>query len=230
MLCEHCQEREATVHVGTVSWPSGELIKHVCESCYPAVEEQHARSNAAQPSAPMPDNIEDITAGEYLEFSARAGANGADKPVFQRICQELERLPATRERLGLELLRMAWQSFEQGNKPYELIGLGGCFGNSTQTRKPPEFLELLEKLTVRSFEALVRSSNPPEAHPFGFGLTLAVSALRRADPQRATALLANLKDAFGKETRERRRLIFDYIQQRIAKADLDLERRRQKPT
>jgi hypothetical protein len=226
MLCEECQEREATVHVAVFSWPSGELSTHLCESCYPAAEAARARSYAVQPAAPAPIDVEHITATEYLQVAARAAANGADKPALKHISRELERFPVTRGRLGLELLRLAWQSLEQGNDPYDLILLGGCLGNSAQTQRPPEYAELLEKIVVRSFEALARLPNPPSAHPFGFGLTAAVRAFQRADPQRSATVIASLKDACGIETQEHMGIIIDCVEQRIAEADQKLQQRR----
>jgi len=225
MLCEDCQEREATVHMAVVSWRSGEINKHRCDSCYPAAEAARAKSCAAQPSAPLPSNVEDLTATEYLRLSARAVANSADKAAFKHLCRELEGLPVTRARLGVELLWMALLSLEQGNDPYNLIGLGGCFGNSTQTQKSQEYVNLLERIVVRSFERLAQSPKPPSAHPFGFGLTLAVIALRRTAPVLWATVLAALKDPTA-EKADQRRLIMDYVEQHIAKAGRTRNRRR----
>ena len=71
MLCEQCQEREATVHTVLVQWPSGELTKHLCESCYPAVEAARAKSYASSPTTSPPINVEQISALEYLEAGER---------------------------------------------------------------------------------------------------------------------------------------------------------------
>lgn len=38
MLCEQCQNREATVQFSTLAWPSGSETKHLCESCCPSAE------------------------------------------------------------------------------------------------------------------------------------------------------------------------------------------------
>jgi hypothetical protein len=112
---------------------------------------------------------------------------------------------------------MAWQSLEQGNDPYDLIGLGGCFGNSVQTTKAQEYVELLERIIIRSFDGLAQSPKLPSPHPFGFGLTLAVIALRRDAPERCATVLGSLKDPTGQQA-DQRRLIMDYVEQRIADA------------
>jgi len=122
MLCEQCQEREATVHVAAVSWPSGELTNHFCECCYPAVEA--GKSYSSQPATPLPIGVEKITASEYLEACARAGANGADKPTLKHIHKELERFPATQERLAIEFLTIALQCLAGGEDPWHLISTG----------------------------------------------------------------------------------------------------------
>lgn len=38
MLCQKCNARKATVHLSTVTWPSGEDRKHLCETCYAKAE------------------------------------------------------------------------------------------------------------------------------------------------------------------------------------------------
>lgn len=218
MLCEDCHARKATIHVAVFSWPAGELNKHLCESCYEAVEAARTMSYADQPATLPPEDVEHITAEEYLRLSARASANGIDKPAFKAVSQQLERLPDTRARLGLELLRVAWKSLEQGDDPYHLIGLGGCFMNSTNIANPThEFLELLEKIITRSIERMSESPKLPSAHPFGFGLTLAVIGLRRANPDRCAAVIGKLRDRARGQT-DRWGLIVDYVEERIAKS------------
>src|SRR5215469_13591466 len=210
MLCEDCQKRDATVHLAVVSWPSGEIIKHLCESCYPAFELTHTSQYAIDSPAPLPSNVERLTAKEYLEFSAKAAANGADKPVFKYVCEELKKLPVTRARLSVELLSLAWQSLKEGDDPYDLIGLGCCFANSIQTAQTEKCVELLEKIIVRSVESMEVSPKPPSAHPLGFGLTLAVIALRKIAEKRYAKLLAVLRNPTDGEI-NRRRSVMTYL-------------------
>jgi hypothetical protein len=108
-------------------------------------------------------------------------------------------------------------ALEQGNDPYDLIGLGGCFGNSVQTTKAQEYVELLERIVIRSFDGLTQSPKPPSLDPSGFGLTLGVIALWRAVPDRCATVLGSLKDSTGQQA-DQRRLIMDYVEQRIADA------------
>src|SRR5262249_31158352 len=90
-LCELCREREATVHMAIVSWPSGEQQQHLCESCFPEIEAARIQSYATQHAPPPPPvDVEDITAAEYLDAFARAAANGPDKLVLRHICDELK--------------------------------------------------------------------------------------------------------------------------------------------
>src|SRR5580658_3844066 len=66
MLCERCQEREATVHLTLVLSPADEVTRHdYCQSCYPAVEAERAKISYSQPDNPLPADVEHITALEY---------------------------------------------------------------------------------------------------------------------------------------------------------------------
>jgi hypothetical protein len=225
MLCELCQEREATVHVAVVSWPTSEVEEHLCETCYPAAEAARIKPYVVPPPVPLPENVELISATEYLQFSIKAAESLAYKPAFKHVCKELERFPATRARLALEFLRMELRSPEQGKDPHFLIRQAGCFGNSVQTGMPPEYGDLLEKIVVRSFEDLVKSPTPTSAPTFGFGLSLAFVALCRADPKRGTELLAKIKEPGGQDA-ERRRSIAQHLERRIAIADRKRPRRK----
>ena len=105
MLCERCQEREATVHLTLVLSHADEVTRHdYCDSCYPAVEAERANTCDSQPDSPLPADVEHITALEYLAASARAVSNGADKPALRHIHEELKELPKTRQRLVFEML------------------------------------------------------------------------------------------------------------------------------
>jgi hypothetical protein len=227
MLCEQCREKDATVHVTLVAWPLAEPASHdFCESCYTEAEAARARSYASQPSAPLPVNVEQITASEYLEASARGVANSADSPALKHIHRELKRLPATRERLALKILTMAAQSLDRGDDHYDLIGLGGCFGRSIRSQRLPEYTALLEKIVFRSFELLSQFPNPPSEHPFAFGLSLAVLALRHADQHRFTTVLETLKGQCAEGAQENRRRILADLERSIVEADQDVRRRR----
>jgi len=104
--------------------------------------------HATPPS--LPDDIEDITAAEYLDATARAASNGPDKLVLRHIGDELKRFPATRARLAIEFLTMAKHSLDQKDDACYLIADGACFGNSIEPSRLPEFLGLLESIIHRS--------------------------------------------------------------------------------
>ena len=70
MLCEHCQVREATAHFSAVAWPSGDVTKHLCETCYPMAEAERTASYCSK-RKPLPViDVERITAAEYLRFAS----------------------------------------------------------------------------------------------------------------------------------------------------------------
>jgi len=224
MLCQQCQVREATIHFSAVAWPSGEDTKHLCETCYPESEAKRTASYGPK-RKPLPViDVERITASEYLDFAARSHANSADAPAYRHVSEELERFPATRERLAAELLTMALQSLEQGNDSWDLVGLGSCFGNSVPAAKTSAFIQLLQRIVLRSVELMAQSSNAPSDHPFGMGLTMAGNALRRADPTRLSTLLEGLKAQRGEFVQAR--TVVDYLESRMAESDRPWRRRR----
>jgi hypothetical protein len=145
-LCEHCRQREATVHLAVVSWPSCEQMQHLCESCYPEIEAKRTQSYNTQPPPSLPDDIEDITAAEYLDATARAASNGPDKLVLRHIGDELKRFPATRARLAIEFLTMAKHSLDQKDDACYLIADGACFGNSIEPSRLRNFWDCWKAL------------------------------------------------------------------------------------
>lgn len=193
MLCQQCHVKEATVHFSTVAWPLGEDTTHLCEACYPKAEAERTASFGPKPR-PLPViDFEGMTASQYMAFAAKAHANSVDAPVYRHVSKELKRFPGTRERIGIEMLTMAWQCLEQGNEGYELISLGSCFVKSVPTADTRPVVQLLEKIVLRSVELMAQFPHAPSAHPFGFGLTLAGEALRRTDQARFSKLLEGLK-------------------------------------
>ncbi len=202
-----------------MSWPSGEDTKHLCEICYTEAEAKRTASYSPK-RKPLPViDVEHITASEYLEMGDRSHANSADAPAFRHVSEELERFPATRERLAAEMLTMALQSLEQGSDCCYLVGLGSCLGNSVPGAKAPGLIELLERIVLRSAELMTQSSNAPSNHPYGMGLTMAGKALRRADPARFSTLLEGLK--------VHHRKAFAYLQTVMAESERRWRRKRE---
>ncbi len=213
-LCEHCREREATVHVAVVSWPSGEQLQHLCELCYPEIEAARIQSYATQPALPLPVDIEDITASEYLDACARAAANGPDKLVLRHICDELKRFPATRARLAIELLTMAKHSLDQNDDAFSLIGIGAQFGDLIDAVRLAEFIGLLESIIHQSVNLMAQYSLPPSQHPFGMGLSMAILALKRADPSRLAAIRERLASQPEREGLPNYRAAIEYFEKK----------------
>jgi hypothetical protein len=216
-LCEHCREREATVHMAVVSWPSGEQMQHLCESCYPEIEAARTQSYNTQPAPTLPDNVEDITAAEYLDACARAAANGPDKIVIRHIGDELKRFPAARTRLAIELLTMGEHSLAQNDDACYLIGMGASFGVSIEQSRLQEFIGLLESIIHQSVVLMSEFSLPPSPHPYGFGLNLAISALHRASPSSLAKIHEKLLAQSDKRTEPNFRNVVEYFDNQISK-------------
>jgi hypothetical protein len=225
MLCEQCHGREATVHVAAVSWPSRELTKHLCECCYPAFEAANTKSYSSQTVVPLPIGVEQITASEYLDFCARAGANGADKPILKHICKELERFPASQERLAIEFMTIALERLTRGADSWDLISIGRSFGSWVSSMRLSEYTRMLEDIISRCVEQMTKSCSPPSDHSFGLGLTIAAQALRYADPTRFEVVLGRLKNESEELGCQREPIA--YLERMIVEADLfDASRRR----
>src|SRR6266496_972015 len=97
-----------------------------------------------------------ITASEYLEAEAKARRNGADKPTFRRIEQELKRLPRTQERLMFELLKIARAALYQGKNPGAAALPAMIMGRSLTFENRPKYLEAIEDIAVRCFESMAQ--------------------------------------------------------------------------
>src|SRR6266542_985499 len=181
MLCEQCQEREATVHLTLVVGASAETTRHdFCDSCYPSAEAERVKTYNSQPCNPLPLDIENISALDYLEASAKAARNGADKPAFKHISQQLKQLPMTRQRLAFEMLPLAWQSLERGEEPGWTAGFAGCCWGVIEPAQMYEYTTWLERIIVRSFELRSQLQNPPGEHgPFAITLCMMRIALRK---------------------------------------------------
>lgn len=193
MLCERCQTNEASVHFSALAWPAGELTKHLCETCYPQDEALRTASYGSK-SKSMPDSdTQSFSAQEGFAIFAGASAISADVPAYRRLSAELWRSPANREQAAIEILTRALQTLEKGKDAWDVIGFGSCLGNSAPGPKSSAFVELLEKIFLRSIELMAQSQSQPADHPFGLGLTMAAKALRRADLARYVTMLECLK-------------------------------------
>jgi len=195
MLCEQCQEREATVHSTVVLSPTAEVTRHdYCDSCYPAVEAERAKTCNSQPNSPLPADVEHITALEYLAACARAACNGVDKPALKHIHEELKRLPKTRQRLTFEMLRLAWQTLERREDPGWETGFPSCAWGSIEAEQMPEYIMWLEKIAIRCFELRGQLPSPQGEHgPFTVSLNGMLIALGKVDRARFSVVLGALK-------------------------------------
>jgi hypothetical protein len=215
--------------MAVVSWPSGEQMRHLCESCYPEIEAARTQSYNTQPAPELPDDVEDITAAEYLDACARAGINGPDKLVLRHICDELERFPATRARLAIELLTMAKHSLDKNDDAFYFIGKGASFGASIEASRLSEFLELLESIIHQSVQLMANSSLPPSPHPYGFGLNMAILALHRASPSSLAKIRETLLGQSDKQSELNFRNVVEYMDKQIAKIGSKQKHRKDSP-
>jgi hypothetical protein len=217
MLCEKCNEREATVHLAFLDWPTGELAKHLCDSCSEGADATCSKPYGSQPSSPLPTDVEQISAEQFLSACEKAAANGADRPALRHIFEELNRFPAARERLALEFLQMALKSLEAGGDPIEWIIKACSFGGSVQVVRSADYAEMLEKIILRSVDLLVPFPELPVAHPFAWGLETASMALTRIDPTRFTTVISACESKGDELERSQRRKIIMTLQEKLAK-------------
>jgi len=228
-LCEHCRERKATVHVAVVSWPSGEQMQHLCESCYPEIEAARTQSYNTQPAPSLPANVEDITAAEYLDATARAAANGPDKLVLRHIGNELKRFPATRARLAIEFLTMAKHSLNQNDDPFYLIVTGARFGVSIEPSRLSEFVGLLKSIIHQSVVLMSASSTPLSPHPYGLGLDLAITALHRTSPSSLAKIRETLSGQLSPQSQPNFRNVVEYFENQVSQIGSKRKHRKGKP-
>jgi hypothetical protein len=229
MLCEKCQQEEATVHVTFVMGISAEMATHgYCSTCYPAAEVAHRKTYNSEPKRALPTNIENITGAEYLEARAKAERNGADKPVLKHIDEHLERLPLTRQRLVFEMLPIAWESLERGDDPHWEVFFG-CRWRDVPPERRGEYLTWLEKLILRSFELRSQLSPPPGSHgPFVMTLSSLLLSLGKVDRKRFTTVVEDLKRRGGEERLDPRWAVIARIEKLIAEPSAEAEGREPK--
>jgi hypothetical protein len=195
MLCEQCQKRDSNVHVTLVIGLSAETTSQdFCDPCYSSEEAERLRAYNSQPCSALPEDVEHISALEYLEASARADRNGVDNPAFKHIQEQVNRLPMTRQRIVFEMLPLAWQSLELGEEPGWTAGFAGCCWGSIEPQRLSEYTTWLEKIIVRCFELRGQLPDPPgENGPFAMTLSMMLVTLGKVERGRFTAVLESLK-------------------------------------
>ena len=150
-------------------------------------------------------DVEHISALEFLDAEKRATRNAADKPQFNQLLAELEKLPKAQQRLAFEFLAMAWRSLKLTADPGGLIAWAAFYGKSIEAQRLSVYIFWLERIIIRSFEILGQLEVP--AHgigPFSLGLKTGLGALRRMDPNRFQAVVHNLSCACGDGERDPR--------------------------
>ena len=203
MLCEKCQMQDATVYLTIVGGSATESATHnFCESCYPAVESERARNYNTGPVSPLPTNVENITAAEYLEAAEKADCNGADKPAFRHIQEELRQHPEAQQRLAREMLPTIWNCLEQGIAPPIPAEAAGWFFHANPSRGLSENIAWLEKCILRCFELQSQKQGR-----FVKALLTMLMTLWRIDRPRFTAMMETLRNQAGESGRDPYRII-----------------------
>jgi hypothetical protein len=134
-----------------------------------------------------------ISALDYLNAARRALRNSDDRLAFRRLNEDLERLPATAERLAFEFLALASAAVEDGADPARLtlfaVRLSGFMGR----QRLPEYWTHFDKLLVCCLERIGTGDD------VGPALTskLALAHLRINDPERFRAVVEELRRSFG---------------------------------
>jgi hypothetical protein len=192
-----------------------------CEACYLATAPEEAASKAGwvsqeKPPKPLPtrEQIERITAKEYLDASARASANSADKPVFRHICAELEKMPEAQARLALEFLPLIWRSLEQESGPPLLSFPPTFWARAVAKESLPEYTGWMEKIGLRCFELL---GQHPEVFEFKIGLQMALMALHRVDRSRFVGVMGGLKSRCEDQSLDKRSAVLSDIERLLAR-------------
>ena len=165
-------------------------------------------------------NVESITASEYLRAEENARRNGADKPAFRRIEEEIKRLPRTQERLAFELLKIARTTLDQGKNPGDAALPAMSMGRSLTEENRPKYLEAIEEIAVRCFELMAQCVD----NRFTLTFVSSLFALRTSDEQRLNILLDKLKRALGQA--DPRREFLAYAEQSESQITARLHRLR----
>jgi len=148
-------------------------------------------------------SIELITAPEYLAAEQKAFRNGADKPAFRRIEEEIKRLPETQARLTFEFLKLARTSLDQGKNPGDTALPAMAMGRSLTHENRHKYLEAIEDIAVRCFESMAKCVDSR----FTLTFVSSLCALRTSDKQRLDILLDKLKRALDQADPRREFLI-----------------------
>jgi len=221
MLCERCQKREATVYVTLIAWSPGQHWNHeFCDSCHASAEAERVKAYNSQPSNPLPSDVANISALDYLEAGECARQDGVEGPAFKHIQNELRDLPATRERLAFEMLPLIWQSLERGEEPAWQTSLAGSCWGSIQAERLPEYTAWLEKIILRIFELRKGFTTPVGGHgPFSLSLSMMLIALGKVDRARFTWVVQTLKDRGGDARLDPRWRVIVQAEARISRSE-----------
>jgi hypothetical protein len=154
MLCERCHSREATVHLTLVNWHPADLSEHaLCDTCHASAQKERVKGYNFQQIAPCPENVREISAEKFLELSSKAAINGADKPAFRHVQQQLSTFPETRQRLAFELLELARQALEEHGKGADSAALNAALlHDAIEPQRRHEYVGCLKKITIQLFD------------------------------------------------------------------------------
>ena len=213
MTCEKCRNQDATVYLTIVSGSASTATHNFCESCYPAVESERARNYNTDPVTPLPTNVENITVVEYLEAAEKADHNGADKPAFRHIQEQLRRHPEAQQRLAREMLPTIWSCLEQGTAPPIPVQTAAWFWYPNLSQGLTEYVGWLEKCILRCFDLQSQKRGG-----FVMPLFTMLMTLWKIDRSRFAAMMETLRSEDRESDRDPYRIL-DRVEKAVLMAE-----------
>src|SRR5438874_1823555 len=98
--------------------------------------------------------IETITLAEIWEAGVRADCNGADKPRFRAIMEQLNQSPGTSERLVFETIQEIRNCLQRKMEPWTLAGWVFSWSGAVGQTKLSDFLDAVEEVICAYFTAI----------------------------------------------------------------------------
>ncbi len=198
MLCELCQQNQATTYYVAVGWRADEQRQNLCDCCYSNLEAEGPKGINTKPTIQPPGDVENIAVETYLSILHQGTVTGVNKIISRQVNAALEEYPATRQRLAMDLLKLESQDLDFRKSLGLHVWQSLIMIRSLPRPLHPEYLSLLEELVVKSFEQLAQSQSPPLQEPMcseyiSFKFTPAARVLFDEDPNRFANMLVALK-------------------------------------
>jgi hypothetical protein len=133
-------------------------------------------------------HLDDITADEFLKAACNSAGNGVAKPHFRSLLEQLNALPAVRERLAFEFIPLTLKALNDGNVPLQFaIWLPAWTESVTESRRV-DFINRIEEIILRGFELRCQGDTSTE-----MTIVTALIAIRKIDQTRFNASITELR-------------------------------------